>query len=75
MIYGRNLPKNYMDRYFDTNRLFSHSRPQTQTVGLPKREDTKPKVVLLSGAGQLTGEPSLLIGPLHSDQQQFSTLT
>ena len=68
MIYGRNLPKNYMDRYFDTGRLFSHSKPQTPTVGLPKREEAKPKVVLLSGAGQLMGEPSLLIGPLLSDK-------
>ena len=75
MIYGRILPKNYMDRYFDTGRLFSHSKPQTPTVGLPKREEAKPKVVLLSGGRSANGEPPLLIGPLHSDEQQLSTFS
>jgi hypothetical protein len=44
MIYGRNLPKNNMDRFFDTGRLFSHPRPQTPKLDLPKKkEEAKPK--------------------------------
>ena len=44
MKIGRNIPKTYMDRHFDTGRLFSHSRPRTPKVVLPKKkEEAKPK--------------------------------
>ena len=37
----RNIPKNYMDRYFDTDRLFSYSRAWTPKAALPKKEEAK----------------------------------
>lgn len=45
MKIGRNLPKTHMDRYFDTDRLFSHSRPWTPKVVHPKKREAKPKAV------------------------------
>ena len=46
MKIGRNIPKTYMDRHFDTDRLFNHSRPRTPKVVLPKKkEEAKPKAV------------------------------
>jgi len=44
MKVGRNIPKTYTDRHFDTGRLFNHSRPKTPKVVLPKKkEEAKPK--------------------------------
>ncbi len=45
MKQGRNLPQTYMDRYFDTDRVFNHSKPQTPKVVLPKKKEAKPKAV------------------------------
>jgi hypothetical protein len=45
MKYGRNLTQNYMDRYFDTDRLFSHYKPQILMVVLPKKDEVKPKAI------------------------------
>ena len=45
MKIGRNIPKTYMDRHFDTGRLFNHSRPRTPKVVLPKKkEEANPKI-------------------------------
>jgi len=52
MKIGRNISKTYMDRHFDTGRLFNHSRPRTPNAVLPKKkEEAKPII----GAGQRIG--------------------
>jgi hypothetical protein len=44
MKIGRNIPKTYMDRQFDTQRLFNQSRSRTPKVVLPKKkEEAEPK--------------------------------
>ena len=45
MKIGRNLPVTYMDRNFDTGRLFVHSRLLSPKVVLPKKKEAKTNTI------------------------------